>query len=314
MNIFLAGASGALGKRLVPHLVAAGHYVVASTRTPAKVAALRQMGAEAIVLDALDQQAVMKAVETARPEVVVHQMTALAGVHNLHNFDKKFRLTNRLRSEGTTLLIAAARAAGARRFVAQSYAGWPTGPAGSLTTEADAFDPDPPRTMRQSLRAIEQLEASVTRAAGISGIVLRYGSFYGPGTSLDTNGSMTEQVRRRKFPILGSGAGVWSFIHIDDAATATQIAIEGAPAGIYNIVDDDPAPVSVWLPDLARVLGAKPPLHLPVWLGRILAGEAVVSLMTKVRGSSNAKAKRVLPWQPNHSSWREGFCTGLSGC
>ncbi|MGI8743302.1 MAG: NAD-dependent epimerase/dehydratase family protein [Bryobacteraceae bacterium] len=314
MKIFLAGATGALGKRLLPQLVTRGHHIIATTRTPAKADALRMAGAEPAVFDALDREAVMKAVASARPDVVVHQMTALANVRNYKKFDKEFTLTNRLRTEGTEYLLTAARAAGVRRFLAQSYTGWPNVRSGGrVKTEQDPLDPNPPKAMQQSLQAIRQLEAMVSGASDVTGIVLRYGSFYGPGTSLGPAGEIVELVRQRKFPIVGGGAGVWSFIHIDDASSATRIAIEGGPAGIYNIVDDEPAEVSVWLPDLARVLGAKPPRHLPAWLGRLVIGETVVSMMTSVRGSSNSKAKQMLNWQPGYASWRDGFRGGFAG-
>ncbi len=297
----------------MPQLVARGHHVIAATRTPAKVDALRAAGAEPAVFDALDREAVRKAVASAKPEVVVHQMTALAKVRNFKEFDKEFTLTNRLRTEATEYLLAAVRTAGAGRFIAQSYTGWPnerTG--GRVKTEQDPLDPNPPKAMSQSLKAIRLLEAMVSGASDVTGIVLRYGSFYGPGTSLGTSGEIVELVRKRKFPIIGSGAGVWSFIHIDDASSATRIAIEGGPRRIYNIVEDESADVSVWLPDLARAVGAKPPRHLPAWLGRLVIGETGVSIMTSVRGSSNLKTKQILDWQPVYATWRDGFRRGLA--
>jgi nucleoside-diphosphate-sugar epimerase len=313
MKIFLTGATGAVGRRLVPLLVDDGHQVVATTRTPTKMDQLRAAGAEPVVVDGLDRDAVMKAVLSARPDVVVHQMTALAGMRNLRRFDDEFALTNRLRTEGTDHLLAAALAAGTRRFVAQSYTGWPNERVGGrVKTEEDPLDPDPPEAMKRTLESIRQLEAMVTGASDIAGIVLRYGSSYGPGTSLAPGGDIVELVRRRRFPIFGDGAGVWSFIHIDDAAHATRLAIEGGPAGILNIADDEPAEVSVWLPDLARAVGAKPPYHVPAWLGRMAIGDAGMSMMTKARGSSNAKAKRLLGWMPIHPTWRDGFRGGLA--
>ena len=305
MRIFIAGATGALGRRLVPKLVDRGHQVTGSTRSPHRAAVLREMGAEAAVMDPLDAEAVRAAVVKAEPEVVVHELTALTGISLARNFDKTFALTNRLRTEGTDHLIAAARAAGARRLVWQSYAGWPYARTGSpVKSEDDALDPDPPADARESLAAISYLEAAVTRADGMEGIVLRYGGFYGPGTSIDEGGEHVEMIRRRRFPIGGDGSGVWSFVHIDDAATATVAAIEGGAPGIYNVVDDAPAPVSEWLPALASAVGGPPPRHLPGWLVRLAAGQQAHSLMTSIRGASNAKAKRELGWRPAHT-WRE---------
>ena len=250
----------------------------------------------------------MNAVMAVRPDVIVHQMTALASVRSLKHFDDKFALTNRLRTEGTEHLIAAGRAAGTQKIVVQSYTGWPNAREGDrVKTEEDPLEPSPPKTMTRSLEAIRKLESLTVNSSGISGTVLRYGSFYGPGTSISEDGEIVELVRQRKFPVVGSGAGVWSFIHIDDAANATQLAIESDAPGIYNIVDDEPAEVSVWLPELARALSAPPPRHVPAWLGRLFLGEAGVWMMTKSRGSSNMKAKRVLGWKPAYASWRDGF-------
>jgi nucleoside-diphosphate-sugar epimerase len=282
MRVFLAGAAGAIGKRLVPLLIQRGHQVVALTRDPSRAPALRAAGALPVIADALDGAAVRAAVLEARPEVIVHQLTALGRASNLRNFDREFAATNRLRTTGTEHLLAGARAAGARRFVAQSYAGWPYDRhGGPIKTEGDPLDPHPPRTMSRSLQAIRRLESLVLEATDLEGVVLRYGSFYGPGTALADGGELATLVRRRRFPTIGAGSGVWSFIHMDDAAAATALAVEGHGRGVYNVVDDDPAPVSAWLPDLARALGAPPPRHLPRWLGRLLAGEAVVSMMTR---------------------------------
>jgi 2-alkyl-3-oxoalkanoate reductase len=312
MRIFVAGATGALGRRLVPLLVAGGHQVTAMTRSPAKAGGLRAAGAEPVVADALDREAVLAAVTAARPEVVVHQLTDLAGVTNLRKFDAGFAATNRLRTEGTDHLLAAARAAGTRRFVAQSFAGWPFARIGGpVKTEDDPLDPDPPAELRRTLDAIRQLEAAVLGAQGIEGLVLRYGGFYGPGTSAGAGGYMLDDLRRRRFPIVGAGTGVWSFIHIDDAATATAAAVERGAPGIYQIVDDDPAPVSDWLPALAAAAGARPPRRVPVWLARLLVGEHGVVLMNEVRGAANAKARRELGWTPTYRSWRQGFRSGL---
>lgn len=312
MRIFVAGAAGAIGKRLVPLLASANHTVVATTRTPAKFDLLRSLGAEPTVLDALDRDAVRKAVSAARPDVVVHEMTAIGSISGLKNFDRMFAATNHLRTEGTKYLLDAAVAAGVRKFVAQSYTGWPNERRGSrIKTEADPLDSDPPKAISRTLDAIRVLERSVTSTQKIFGIVLRYGGFYGPGNSLGARGEFVELVRRRKFPVVGSGAGVWSFLHIDDAARATVLAIERAPAGIFNVVDDEPAEVSVWLPYLAECLGAKPPRHIPAWLARFAIGDVGVMMMTTCRGSSNAKAKQTFGWQPRFASWREGFREAL---
>jgi len=313
MRVFVAGAGGAIGRRLVPQLVRAGHSVVGMTRSAGKAEGIHAAGGETVVADALDEQAVMAAVQGARPEIVVHELTALPERFNLRNFDREFELTNRLRREGTDHLVAAARAAGARRFVAQSFAGWPYAPdGGPVKSEEDPLDPDPPPGFRGTLAAIRYLESAVLSAAGLEGLALRYGPFYGPGTSIGNGGSIVEDVRRRRVPVVGRGAGVWSFAHIDDAASATVAAIERGAPGVYNVVDDDPAPVSEWLPALAEAIGAKPPRRIPAWLARLAIGAHGVAMMTRVRGASNAKAKRELDWQPAWSSWREGFVSGLS--
>jgi len=307
MKVFVAGASGAMGHQLVPRLVTAGHDVVGMTRTPAKREMLVALGAEPVVADALNAQQVAQAVRTAQPDVIVHELTAIASL-DMRHFDRDFALTNRLRTEGTDNLLAAARDAGVRRFVAQSYTGWPyarTGPA--VKGEADPFDPAPAREMSESLAAIRHLEDAVAAADWTEGLVLRYGGFYGPGTSLAPGGEQYEMVRKRRYPVIGSGAGVWSFVHIADAADATVLAIERGEPGVYNIVDDEPAPVSDWLPALAEALGAPKPWRVPRFIGRLAAGEAGVVMMTEVRGASNAKAKRMLGWQPLHPSWRAGF-------
>jgi nucleoside-diphosphate-sugar epimerase len=305
MRIFIAGASGALGRRLVPKLIERGHQVVGSTRSADKAAVLREQGAEAAVMDPLDAGDVRAAVVKAEPDVVVHQLTALTGLGMARNFDKTFALTNRLRTEATDHLIAAARAAGARRLVWQSYAGWPYARTGAaVKSEDEPLDPAPPADARESLAAIRHLEAAVTGAEGMEGIVLRYGGFYGPGTSIDEGGEHVELIRKRRFPVGGDGTGTWSFVHIDDAAAATVAAIEGSATGIYNVVDDEPAPVSVWLPAVAEKVGAPPPRRLPGWLVRLAGGEQAYSMMTSIRGASNAKAKRELGWRPAHT-WRE---------
>jgi 2-alkyl-3-oxoalkanoate reductase len=314
MKVFVAGATGALGVQLVPQLVAGGHEVVGMTRTPSKQEGLRALGARPAVADALDPDAVARVVAEAEPEVIVHQLTALSGAMDMRHVDRFFAVTNRLRTEGTDHLLAAGRAAGVRRFVAQSYAGWPfarTG--GPVKSEDDPLDPDPPAALRPSLEAIRHVEQAVTGIGWAEGLVLRYGGFYGPGTgmSLDPGAEMAKPVRRRQFPLIGDGGGVWSFVHIEDAASATVMAVEHGPGGIYHVVDDEPAPVREWLPALASALGAKPPWRLPRWLGRLLAGEAATVMMTEVRGADNAKAKRELGWRPRYPSWRLGFAKGL---
>jgi 2-alkyl-3-oxoalkanoate reductase len=303
LRIFIAGASGTLGRRLVPQLIQRGHHVTGTTRSNAD--RLRAMGAEPVVVDPLDRAALTAAVVAAAPDVVVHQLTALSGLGMVRNFDKAFAMTNRLRTEATDNLIAAARAAGARRLVWQSYAGWPYAREGAaVKSEDDPLDTDPPADVRETLAAIRHLEDAVMGARDMEGVVLRYGGFYGPGTSIDEGGEHLELVRRRRFPIGGNGAGVWSLVHIDDAAAATVAAIEGGPPGIYNVVDDAPAPVSEWLPALAASVGAPPPRRLPGWLVRLAAGPQAYSMMTRVRGASNAKARRELGWTPRHT-WRD---------
>jgi nucleoside-diphosphate-sugar epimerase len=314
MKIFVTGATGALGTQLVPRLAAAGHEVTGMTRTPGKTEGLRRQGARPVVADGLDADAVAQAVAQAEPEVIVHQATSLSGTLDMRNIDRFFSVTNRLRSEGTDHLLAAGRAVGTRRFIAQSFAGWPfarTG--GPVKSEDDPLDSSPPERMRETLRAIRHLEDAVVGADWTEGIVLRYGGFYGPGTSVSSapDAEMSEQVRKRRVPVVGPGGGVWSFVHIEDAADATVAAIEHGRPGIYNVVDDDPAPVREWLPGLAAAIGAKPPLRLPRWLGRLAAGESAAVMMNDIRGASNAKAKRELGWEPRHPSWRQGFADAL---
>jgi len=313
MRVFLAGATGAIGKRLLPLLVQAGHSVTGMTRTESKAADIRAAGAGAAVVDALDATAVANAVERATPEVIVHELTAIPQDLDVRKFEQQFKLTNRLRTEGTDNLLAAASRAGVKRVVAQSYAAWPyerTG--GAVKTEADPLDPDPPAAMRETLHAIQHLESAVLHARGIDGTVLRYGGFYGPGNAIGEGGAVLEAVRHRRFPVIGGGTGIWSFIHIDDAARATVAAVERGAPGIYNITDDEPAPVSEWLPELAEILGAKTPFKLPAWIGRFVIGEHGVIMMTQIRGASNAKAKRDLGWKPLWTTWRDGFRDGLS--
>jgi nucleoside-diphosphate-sugar epimerase len=310
MRILVAGATGALGRRLIPRLVARDHEVTGLTRSPEKREAVRELGAQPVIADALDAEAIAHAVAATAPEVIIHQLTALAGRLGGGDYRKVMEPTNRLRTEATDHLLAAGRAVGVRRFIAQSYAGsgMPfarTG--GAVKSEEDPLDPAPPRGMRDAIQAIRHLEEAVTGANWTEGIVLRYGSFYGPGTSLARDGEHFEMIRARKLPLVGGGTGTWSFIHIDDAAEATVAAVERGSRGIYNIVDDEPARVADWVPAAAAALGAKPPRRVPRWLARLLAGEEAVVIMTEGRGASNAKAKRELDWTPTHASWRSGF-------
>lgn len=306
MRVFVAGATGAIGKQLVPRLVAAGHAVHGMTRSESKQALLRQLGAAPAVADALDPEQVAEAVGRAKPDVIVHQLTAI-GTVDMRHFDRAFAQTNRLRTEGTDHLLSAGQAVGVRRFVAQSHFVSYARTGAAVKSEEDPFDPAPAREMRESLAAIRHLEEAVLGARWTEGIVLRYGYFYGPGTSLGPGGDQFELVRRRRFPLVGDGRGVWSFIHVADAAEATVAAVEHGSRGVYNVVDDDPAPVAEWLPALARTLGAKKPMRVPRFVGRLFAGEAGAVMMTELRGASNAKAKRELAWRPAHPSWRQGF-------
>jgi 2-alkyl-3-oxoalkanoate reductase len=305
MNIFLAGATGAVGRSLIPLLTSRGHTVTGTTRSPQKADALRALGAEPVVLDGLDRRGVLAAVADARPDAIVHQMTALSGLSDMRKFEREFALTNRLRTEGTEHLLEAARATGVERVIVQSYAGWPyarTG--GPVKTEEDPLDPDPPKQLRATLDAIRRQEELVTAAGGVA---LRYGGFYGPGTGLTPGGEQWEALQARKFPLVGDGGGVWSFIHIEDAAAAVVAVLEHwTPGEIYNIVDDDPAPVREWLPAVAAAIGAPRPRKVPRWVARLM-GEHLVALMCEVRGASNAKARSELDWAPRWPTWREGF-------
>jgi nucleoside-diphosphate-sugar epimerase len=306
MRVFVAGATGAIGQQLVPRLVAAGHEVHGMTRTESKQSMLREMGAVPVVADALDRDRVEEAVGRAEPDVIVHQLTAI-GALDMRHFDRAFALTNRLRTEGTDHLLSAGKAAGVERFVAQSNLAAYARTGGALKSEDDPLDRSPAPQMRETVAAIRYLEDAVLGARWTEGIVLRYGSFYGPGTSIAPDGEVAEMIRKRKFPLVGDGGGVWSFIHIADAADATMAAIEHGSRGVYNVVDDAPARVAEWLPALAETLGAKKPMHVPRFVGRMFAGEAGAMMMTELRGASNAKAKRELAWRPAHPSWREGF-------
>ncbi len=308
MRVFVAGATGAIGRQLVPRLVAAGHEVHGMTRSESKQTMLHELGAVPVVADALEPDQVAEAVAKARPDVIVHQLTAIGAV-DMRHFDRSFALTNRLRTEGTDHLLSAAQAVGVRRFVAQGVSGYGayarTG--GPIKTEEDPLDAAPAREMRETLAAIRHLEEAVLGASWTEGILLRYGVFYGPGTSLAPGEEQFELIRKRKFPVVGDGRGVWSFIHVADAAEATVAAVERGRPGVYNVVDDDPAPAAEWLPALAEGLGAKKPMRVPRFVGRLAAGEAAVVMMTDVRGASNAKAKRELGWRPARPSWRQAL-------
>ena len=308
MRVFVAGATGAIGRQLVPRLVGAGHEVHGMTRSASKRTLLEELGAVPVVADALDPDQVAEAVGRARPDAIVHQLTAIPATLDLRHFDRDFALTSRLRTEGTDYLLSAGQAVGVGRFVAQSYCAWPyarTG--GPVKSEEDALDPTPPTAMRETMAAIRYLEQAVTGARWTEGIVLRYGAFYGPGTSMAPGAEQVELIRRRRFPLVGDGGGVWSFVHVADAADATVAAVEHGSRGVFNVVDDDPAPVAEWLPALAHELGAKKPLRVPRFIGWLFAGEVGVVMMTELRGASNAKAKRELAWRPAHASWRQGF-------
>jgi nucleoside-diphosphate-sugar epimerase len=308
MKVLVAGATGALGKQLLPQLAANGHHVTGTTRSAAKADEIRQLGAKPAVVNALDADEVARVVAQTEPEVIVHELTALSGSLDLRRFDRTFALTNRLRTEGTDHLLAAGQAMGVRRFVIQSFAGWPFARVGGpVKTEEDRLDPNPPKAVRGTLGAIRYLEKTVMGATWTEGVVLRYGGFYGPGTSFWTGGEQLEAIRKRRFPVVGSGAGILSLIHVEDAAAATVAAVQGGPPGIYNVVDDSPEPFRTALPAMAEAIGARPPRHVPRWLGRLVAGQAAAIMMTEVRGASNAKAKRELGWQPRYPSWREGL-------
>jgi nucleoside-diphosphate-sugar epimerase len=309
VRVFLAGATGAIGAPLLQLLVAEGHEVTGMTRSPDRAATLRAAGAEAVVADALDREALTSAVLAARPEAIVHQLTAIPPRLDPRKIVRDFALTDRLRTEGTRTLVAAAQQAGASRIVAQSIAfAYAPGPPGAVHVEDDPLMADPPAQFKRSAAAIAELERTVL---GAEGVVLRYGYFYGPGTSISADGSLGREVARRRLPIVGGGSGVWSFIHVQDAASATVAALASGSKGAYNVVDDEPAQVREWIPALADALGAEPPRRVPAWLARPLAGAYGVMTMTRAQGASNARAKRELGWSPRYASWREGFQRAL---
>jgi nucleoside-diphosphate-sugar epimerase len=307
MRVFVAGANGAVGRRLVPMLVANGHQVTGTGTNEKSAEAILAMGAQPVVVDGLDAVGIGQAVARAEPDAIIHEMTAISGTPDFRHFDRWFALTNRLRTEGTEHLLAAATASGVKRFVAQSFTGWSNSREGSwIKTEADPLDPHPVEDQAETLAAIKFLERAVLDAP-LEGIVVRYGGLYGPGSSE----ALVEILRKRMFPVIGNGAGIVSSTHIDDAAGGTLAALERGRRGTYNIVDDDPVPAREFIPAIAQALGAPKPLHIPAWLGRLFAGDVAVAMMTEARGSSNAKAKRELGWQPIWPSWRDGFRRGL---
>jgi len=312
MRIFIAGATGVLGRSLVPKLLACGHSVAGTSSKAEGLQQLERMGVEPVLMDGLNRDSVLAAVKAAHADVVVNQMTALANLRDYKNFDREFDLTNRLRRDGTSYLLEAAKASGARRIVVQSFAGWPLqrGEA-PANPEETPFAEDLPASMQESQNAMRQMEEMVVSSQSPAGVVLRYGFFYGPGTSFDVDGDTTQAVRKRGLPLVGGGTAIWSLIHIDDAAEATRIAIESAPAGIYHVTDDHPASVREWLTGMAGILHAKQPRGVPAWIAKLFVGASGVYLMTQARGASNAKAKRVLHWNPAYPDWRQGFAAAL---
>jgi nucleoside-diphosphate-sugar epimerase len=312
MKVFVTGGTGAIGQFLLPLLVENKHEVVALTRAAAKATRLEDIGVTPFIADPLDKQQLTAAVRRAEPEVIIHQLTSLSGVTSFKKFDQEFALTNRFRTEVTDTLLAAARTIGTTRFIAQSYCGWPYArKGGPVKTEEDPLDPKPPENFTKTLAAIRYLEDKLHSVNFLEAVALRYGMFYGPGTGIGKGGTLVKMVKKRRFPIVGGGGGVWSFIHVIDAARATIAAMTHGAPGVYNIVDDEPAKVATWLPVLAHTVGAKPPRRIPHWLGELLIGKAGVTMMTQIRGCSNAKAKRELHWTPIYPSWRIGFADGL---
>lgn len=311
MKVFVAGATGVIGRRLVPALVSAGHDVTGTSRSAQGVESIIALGGEGVVMDGLDPSRVRSVVVAAEPEVMIHQLTSIK-TFDSKNFDASLAVTNRLRTEGTDNLLVAAIAAGASGFIAQSFTGWTNERIGGpVKSEQDPLDAFPSKSATESLDAIGHLESIVTGANRLEGLVVRYGNLYGPGTGFAVGGDIYEAVSDRKFPVVGHGTGVWSFIHVDDAVEATIQALDHGSRGLYNVVDDEPAPLSEWLPFLAEVVGAKPPRRLPVWMARPMVGEQGIRLMTEIRGSGNTKAKLELNWKPQYPSWRDGFGAAL---
>lgn len=312
MKVFVTGGTGAIGRFLLPLLLENNHEVTALTRSVVKATRLEDSGVTAVIADPLDKQKLNAAVRRAEPDVIIHQLTALTGVGNFRKLDQEFALTNCFRTEVTDTLLAAARSIGTRRFIAQSFCGWTYAKKGGpVKTEEDPLDPKPPESFTKTLASIRYLEETIRKTTFLEAFALRYGWFYGPGTAIGKGGTVVEMVRKRRLPVVGGGGGVWSFIHIIGAAQATVAAISRGTPGIYNIVDDEPAKVATWLPALARAVEAKPPYKIPHWLGELMIGKAGVSMMTEIRGCSNAKAKRELNWTPMYPSWRVGFVDGL---
>lgn len=312
MRILVAGASGVVGRALLPALLARGHVVAGLVKKASSTAAVAKTGAIPFVADALDAKQVRECLEKFRPDAVTHQLTAIPPTTDLRHFERIFATTNALRTTGLDNLVAAARHVGTRRFVAQSFCGWTFArQGGAVKTEDDPLDNEPPAAVRTTLQALRHVEDTMSSATDLRGAALRYGGFYGPGTFISTDGDLVRQVRRRIAPIVGSGGGTWSFIHMDDVASATAAALESDAGGIFNVVDDEPAAVAEWLPGLAAAIGAKPPRRIPAWLGRLLLPEHVYLMMTQIRGGSNAKFKRTFEWRPQYASWREGFRRGL---
>ena len=317
MRIVVAGASGVVGKVLVPSLVARGHKVLGLVRSAAGASFVARAGAEPALVDALEQAVVVERFRLFRPHAIIHQLTALSTTMDLRDFvrdfDRAFAQTNLLRTRGTDNLLAAGRDVGASRFVAQSFCGWPYArQGGPVKTEDDPLDPEPPKAFRGTLAALRYLESAVEAAGDVRGVNLRYGGFYGPGTSLSEGGEMVDQVRGRRLPIIGRGGGIWSFVHINDVALATVAAVESDITGTFNVVDDEPAAVAQWLPELAEAVGAKPPFRVPAFLARLILPEHLFVMMTDVRGGSNTKFKRAFNWRPEFSTWRDGFRRGLA--
>lgn len=313
MKIFFLGSTGVIGRNLIPLLVSQQHDVTALVSSEKKISEAENMGAKGVAVNVFDRKELTELIKRIDPEIILHQLTALSHVTgNFRKFDKEFEITNRFRTEVTDTLFKAAELTGVKRIIVQSFCGWPFARVGGLIkTEKDPLDPNPPSGFRETHNAIRHLENVVERSEKVEALALRYGMFYGPGTAISSNGAIVNLIRKRKFPIVGDGGGIWSFIHIEDVTQATANAVTRGNPGIYNIVDDEPAPVSDWLPCLAQVLEAKPPPKIPLWLARLLIGEAGVSMMTKIRGGSNSKAKRDLGWTPVYSTWRDGFAKGL---